>query len=70
MGKEAIRLLRFAIAHPGWHSVTKGQPKVLRALRTLEALGFVSVERWANHPRASAQFKLATGDAVAHEWKA
>lgn len=69
MGKEAIRLLKFAIAHPGWHSVAPGQPKALRALRALEAHGLIKVIRWANNPRQSCQFSLDTGEHVAHEYR-
>lgn len=46
MGNEAIRLLRFAIRYPqGWHSVTRGQPRVRRALATLEGHGLIELRR-------------------------
>lgn len=70
MGPEALRLLKFAIRNPGFHTVTPGQPKALRALRTLEGAGLVTVNRWRNNPRASCEFSLNTGPHVAHVWRA
>lgn len=44
MGKEAIRLLKFLIRFPGWQSYHK-EDKIVRAVKTLEDLGFVKVNR-------------------------
>lgn len=45
MGKEAIRILKFAIRFDGcWHYYGKDR-KIVRAIGTLESLGFIKVNR-------------------------
>jgi hypothetical protein len=54
MGREAIRLLKFAIRYQGgWHSYNTDQ-KTVRAVRRLVTLGFLEV----NHE--CRQFRLVT----------
>jgi hypothetical protein len=44
MGKEAIRLLKFAIRFHGWHTLATGTcQSTRRAIRTLERLGFIEI---------------------------
>lgn len=44
MGKNQLRLLRFAIKYPvHWHSYGKEQPTI-RALRALERKGFIEID--------------------------
>lgn len=40
MGKNILRLLRFAISYPGWHTYGKDRSTV-DALRRLENLGLI-----------------------------
>lgn len=53
MGKEARRLLLFAIRHMGWNSYGKDR-KTVRAIKTLEDFGFLEVNR------ETRQFRLLT----------
>ena len=43
MGRHMLRLLKFSIRYPGWHSMSKYDPVARRAMRRLEARGLLEV---------------------------
>lgn len=52
MGRHMLRLLKFAISYPGWHTLSKHDPAARRAVNRLVGLGILE---W-NQP--THQFRL------------
>lgn len=55
MGKHQLRLLKFAIAYPGWHSLSKNDPAARNAVQSLTSTGLLELGR---HEKAQWQFRL------------
>lgn len=43
MGKHMLRLLKFAIKYPGWHSWAKGDTAAINAVRRLVNHGLLEI---------------------------
>jgi hypothetical protein len=54
MGRNMLRLLRFALKYEGWHTYGTDQSTV-RALESLEALGLIEVNEYR-------QFRVIKGE--------
>jgi hypothetical protein len=55
MGTNTLRLLRFALDYPGWHSMGS-QANDRRSMATLEKHGLLEVMRYGK--KASPQFRI------------
>ncbi len=60
MGKHQLRLLRFVIDFPGWHSYST-DTNTMRALASLDQMGLIERER------ETRQFRLRQARAIQHE---
>jgi hypothetical protein len=56
MGKHQVRLLRFALQYPGWHSMNDKDQQARRAMYSLERLGLFIVQRYPG-TKAQPQFR-------------
>ena len=63
MGKEAIRLLQFAMRYPtSYHSVSRHDAKACRAVKTLEALDLVYVLEFGRGKNKQIKLRLGSRD--------